>query len=290
MAKPPTVTELRKLARKRGATLRGAESGLMDKAKAQERKLNRYVLNTLIPSLDISNNRVKNTNANLKKINKAGGLKKFIKNVVNLAMFEYYESEFNKISRGTNSYFNRFEPTEAQKTRIFNRGQTLVDGFVDSLFDNNQIVTNIQGTVRNAITTNQPVSELKQLLTEQIKGKDKKLGSLSSFHYQNGYNEFQAYARGLDDEFSRALDLNYAIYAGGEIKTTRDFCDERNGNVYNRETILSWNNLEWQGKKENNNILIDLGGYNCRHDLDWISYQLAKRLNPEIEKSKFDKK
>lgn len=289
MAKPPTVTELRKVARDRSRILRESEKGLLNRTSSLERRLNAYVINSLIPSLEISNNRVKNTNANIKKINKAGGLKKFVKNVVNLAMFDYYESEFNRIAGGTEKYFNNFEPTEAQKKRIFNRGQTLIDGFVDSLFDNNQIVTNIQGTVRNAITTNQPVSQLKQLLTEQIKGKEKKLGSLSSFHYQNGYNEFQAYARGLDDEFSTALSLNYAIYAGGEIKTTRLFCDERNGNVYNRETILSWNSEEWQGKKENNNILIDLGGYNCRHDLDWISFQLAKRLNPEIEKSKFDK-
>ena len=50
----PTITELRKLARKRSAILRASESGLIKKAKSQERKLNKYVLDTLLPSFDIN--------------------------------------------------------------------------------------------------------------------------------------------------------------------------------------------------------------------------------------------
>ena len=131
-----------------------------------------------------------------------------------------------------------------------------------------------------------------QLLTEQIKGKNDKFGVIKSYHYQNGYDKMQNYSRQLDTEFSKALKLNYAIYAGGEIQTTRDFCESRNGNVYNRETILSWNNTPatWAGRKPQNDILIDMGGYNCRHDFDWISYALARRIDPNIEKSEFDTK
>jgi hypothetical protein len=223
------------------------------------------------------------------KINKASKLKQFVKNVINQALFAYYEQQYNGIQTRSDRYFNAFNPTEATVKKVNNRMKTSIDGFIDDLFDNNKIVSDIQATIRSGITTNQRVSDLKNLLSTQIKGREGKFGTLESFHYQNGYNSFQSYARGLDDEFSKVLKLNYAIYAGGEIKTTRHFCEERNGNVYNRETILSWDSLEWQGKKENNNILIDLGGYNCRHDLDWISFQLAKRINPEIEKSKFDK-
>ena len=86
------------------------------------------------------------------------------------------------------------------------------------------------------------------------------------------------------------LNLNYAIYAGGKIKTTREFCLSRSGKVYNRETIEGWNSQEWQGKIEGGDVLIDAGGYNCRHDYDWISYELAKRINKDIQKSTYDKK
>jgi hypothetical protein len=288
---PPTVTELRKKARERAALLRKSEAGLLDKANALQRRLNAYILNYFLPTLEVNdNNTIKNTNANLKKANKAGGLKRFIKNVVNVAMYDYYDQQFKKLTTKTVDYFGPFKPTEAAQKRILNRGETITEGFLNDLFDNNQITTAIQQTIKNGINSNQNKTELKSVLTLQIKGKEGKFGLLENYHYRNGTDELQAYTRTLDEQFSKEAKLNYAIYAGGEIKTTREFCDQRNGKVFNRETILSWNHTpaNWSGRKENNNILIDLGGYNCRHNLDWISYELAKRINPNIEKSKFD--
>lgn len=288
---PPTVTELRKKARERAALLRKSEKGLLDKANALQRRLNAYILNYFLPTLEVNdNNTIKNTNANLKKANKAGGLKRFIKNVVNVAMYDYYDQQFKKLTTKTVDYFGPFNPTEAAQKRILNRGETITEGFLNDLFDNNQITTAIQQTIKNGINSNQNKTELKSVLTLQIKGKEGKFGLLENYHYRNGTDELQAYTRTLDEQFSLEAKLNYAIYAGGEIKTTREFCDQRNGKVFNRETILNWNHTpsNWSGRKENNNILIDLGGYNCRHNLDWISYELAKRINPNIEKSKYD--
>ena len=289
---PPTVTELRKKARERAALLRKSEKGLLSKASAMQRRLNSYVLNYFLPSLQINeNNTRKNTNANLKKANKAGGLKRFIKKVVNVSMFDYYDQQFKKLTNKTVDYFTPFNPTEAAKKRILNRGETITDGFINDLFDNNQVANEIQKTIKKGIISGQNVTQLKSVLTEQIKGKEDKFGLLENYHYRNGTDELQKYTRELDQQFSEAAELNYAIYAGGEIKTTRDFCDQRNGKVFNRETVLSWNTTpaNWSGRKEDNNILVDLGGYNCRHNLDWISYELAKRIDPNIEKSKYDK-
>ena len=285
------MSDLRKIARKRSKYLRDAESGLLSRSDTMQRKLNAYVLNTLVPSLQMRNNQLTNTASNLNKVNKVSGLKRFMKTVVDLAMLEYYEQQFKGINRLSNQYFNKFEPTEATKERIINRGQTITDGFIDELFDNNEIVKSIQNTIRNSIITEQRTTDLKQLLTDQIKGKNDKLGLVSSYHYKNGFDEFQGYSRSLDEQYSKALKLNYAFYAGGKIKTTRDFCQERSGNLYNRETILSWNHTpaNWAGRKPDNNILIDMGGYNCRHDLDWISWELAQQLDPNMERSKFDK-
>ena len=291
MAKP-TITELQKIARKRSAILRKSENGLLARAANMERKLNAYVLGTLFPSLDISGGQVRNTTANLNKINKATGLKKFMKTVVNLEMFRYYDKQFNSLEGATTKYFSPFEPSLAAQKNILKRGSLVVDGFVDSLFDNTDIVSSIQSTVRTAISSEQQTSTLQQLLTDQIKGKKDRLGVVSSFHSKNGKDDFQAYSRSLDDAFSKELNLNYAIYAGGEINSTRDFCEDRNGKVFNRETILSWNHTpaEWQGRKPENDILIDMGGFNCRHDFDWISFALARRIDVNMKRSEFDKK
>ena len=105
---PPTITELQKLARKRGKVLRESEDGLMNKAKSQERKLNNYLLNSFIPSLQIDSvtNTFKATSANLKKVNSATGIKRFIKKVVNTFMNDYYVSQFVKVGKRTNNYFH----------------------------------------------------------------------------------------------------------------------------------------------------------------------------------------
>ena len=67
-------------------------------------------------------------------------------------------------------------------------------------------------------------------------------------------------------------------YRGNEIKTTRCFCRERYGKVYDVEEYKKWGRLEdigecetkrgWAGRNpltNENNILDFLGGYNCRH-------------------------
>ena len=291
MDKPPTITELNKLGNKRRATVKDAQKGLIEKAEKLQRKLNAYILNDLINTLEKDEeNNLKNTSENLKKINKATKLKSFLKNVVNVVLFDFYITEFNKITKQTGKYFAPFGPTPAAIKRIEGRGEIVTEGFLNELFDNNQISRSIQQTISKGITSNQNVTEIKSVLTEQIKGKGDKMGIVQSYHYQNGYNEIKAQARALDNEFSKALNLNYAIYQGGEKSTTRDFCSNRVGGVYTREEILTWNHTPatWAGRMENNDILIDLGGWNCGHKLGWISYELAKRMNPAIEKSKYD--
>ena len=79
------------------------------------------------------------------------------------------------------------------------------------------------------------------------------------------------------------LGLKYAIYQGGLIATSRDFCEERNRECFSEEEIMSWEKLDWEGKPQTGyNALIHCGGYNCRHRLDWVSEQMARRLRPDL--------
>ena len=191
-------------------------------------------------------------------------------------MAKYYTKSFTSLQGLTGSYFNELGAKSSINDRIFNRAEIASNAFIDEIFDNTEIQKSLQATIRNAITSNAPYTASKELITSQIKGTEKKLGLIEGYQYRNGIEEFQTYTRSLDEQFSQELRLNYAIYAGTEIKTTRHFCDSRINNVYNRETINSWNDLQFQGKKDNHIMVIDLGGYNCRHDLNWVSYEVSK--------------
>jgi hypothetical protein len=134
------------------------------------------------------------------------------------------------------------------------------------------------------------LADIKQTFATQLKGTAQKLGIVDNYNLVQLriQDTFSEYDRSTSQQYATQMNLNYFIYNGGEIKTTRDFCEDRNGNVYTREEGIAFNTLDWQGKKAGHNFLVDAGGYNCRHYLDWISYELAKQLRPSIEKSKFD--
>ncbi len=282
---------LNKIARSRGVFVDKSEKGLLARANVLQNRLDSYIIKILVPSLDIKNGKIVNSAANLKRINKISGLKKFINEVINLSMYEYYDKSYRGLETRTTPYFDLLGATGKNDKKVIGNGKISIDGFLNSLFDNNDIARQLQSTIRTAINSNREVSELNTLLTEQIKGKEDKFGIVQNFHYKNGgYDSFQKYTRTLDEGFSKVLNLNYAIYAGGKIKTTREFCLSRSGKVFNRETIEGWNSQQWQGKIEGGDVLIDAGGYNCRHDYDWISYELAKRINKDIQKSTYDKK
>jgi len=60
-------------------------------------------------------------------------------------------------------------------------------------------------------------------------------------------------------------------YAGNLVEKSRDFCIERAGNIYTIEQGKSWNSLDWAGKMVGVDFFIQIGGYFCRHHLEWIN-------------------
>lgn len=57
--------------------------------------------------------------------------------------------------------------------------------------------------------------------------------------------------------------LNYFLYYGNVIETSRQFCIDRAGKVFSEQEIKSWNGMTWRGKS--GPPLTRRGGYNCRH-------------------------
>lgn len=98
------------------------------------------------------------------------------------------------------------------------------------------------------------------------------------------YDIYNQYERVGANEIRKELRLKFAMYEGGEIETTREFCEERNGHIFHESEILGWANIDWEGKNETGyNPLIDLGGYNCRHRLRWVSKEFAALKRPEVK-------
>lgn len=78
------------------------------------------------------------------------------------------------------------------------------------------------------------------------------------------------------------LGIEFFEYVGGEIETTRPFCEHRIGKVFHKREIQQWGegknsgglndikNGTWNGRireTNENSIFTNLGGWNCRHSL-----------------------
>lgn len=88
------------------------------------------------------------------------------------------------------------------------------------------------------------------------------------------------YKRAQGQNLARKYSVKYWRYVGGEIDTTRDFCEMRNRNIYTEDEIRSWAKEEWAGKIKGTteaNIMQVLGGHKCRHDLMPIPESVALR-------------
>ena len=122
-----------------------------------------------------------------------------------------------------------------------------------------------------------------------IAGNDEKMGIWESFYSATDsagssiFDSYQKADRIAQNVFSDELKLNAALYVGGVISGSRKFCKDRNGKVFLRSEIASWQTLEFSGKpKTGYNPFTDLGGYRCRHHLSWILDTTAMRLDKDL--------
>ncbi len=116
------------------------------------------------------------------------------------------------------------------------------------------------------------LSDIRAYLKERIK--DKKIIDRYFNRWTNDI--YSQYQRAAANEVRKKLGFKYAIYQGGLIETSRRFCIERNNKIFSEAEVNSWASLEFKGKPMAYNPIIDCGGYNCRHRLDWVSDEFAE--------------
>jgi len=162
-----------------------------------------------------------------------------------------------------------------------------------------QYLINVVIPQRNSLHSKDIVKELNQIVSNS-KLYGKSLGwDIKDLEFNIQMQCNRMYNKILAEE----LDMKYFIYSGTLLTgmNSRDFCREHNSHVYNVEEAKEW--VRWTPSKAINitefnqqdlNIvppymnypgydpLVDLGGYNCRHHLGFITDGLAKKLRPDI--------
>lgn len=153
------------------------------------------------------------------------------------------------------------------------RGAVKPNGYLDTLIKDTTVKNQIKDFALRSVIGQQGWIESKRQLGTIVSGRMRQ-------YYRNFvYDTYSQVDRATGEVYAEKLGLNFAVYEGGIIKTTRKFCRERNGKVFHRSEIQAFDPPT--AKPPNYNPFTDLGGYGCRHHLNWIPETLAYVMRPD---------
>lgn len=159
---------------------------------------------------------------------------------------------------------------------------TKPNGYLDTLVKSDQVKNTIKQSLMKTVYGQEGYDTARKSLSKMIDGDRDSMGALQKYHRNFTYDLYSQIDRATGKTYADDLGFNFAIYEGGLIETSREFCKEHNGNVYHRSEIEEFNPKV--AKQPDYNPFTDLGGYACRHHLNWIPDSLAKALRPDVVK------
>lgn len=159
---------------------------------------------------------------------------------------------------------------------------TKPNGYLDTLVKADQVKNQLKQSVMKMVYGQEGYDSTRKQLNKLIEGDKDGLGALQKYHRNFTYDLYSQIDRATGKTYADDLGFNFAIYEGGLIETSREFCKEHNGNVYHRTEIAEFDPKV--AKQPDYNPFTDLGGYACRHHLNWIPDSLAKALRPDVVK------
>lgn len=225
-------------------------------------------------------------------------------------IMEDYVVSLSSINELNKEYFSAFAKTkeiinqisETIDKRTFNRlgvetnGTLTKNGYIESLIMDDTIKREVKkltykAIVSDKITKQEYIASVKTL----IKGTPDINGALERHFETFAYDTFTQHDRDVSQQYAKRLGLKYARYAGGLVEDSRPFCVVRNNKVFTSEEISKFGTSQdtyggytnkaegkFRGKPNEYDPVLDCGGYRCRHTLNFISYERAKELRPDL--------
>jgi hypothetical protein len=241
----------------------------------------KILLDYFVDNLDIKGNKIKYTASNIDAVNKIESttsmfgsaltkigeyIVKGIKEILGLTVSDFAKFDTGSIKKSSDV----LETLEKHAATSINQNLNLQIIFADVKKDALALMSKPDGI---------SLSELREQLYDKVVNK----GMAQKYYSRWTHDIYSQYQRVGANQVRKKLGLKYAIYQGGLIESSRPFCEQRNGKVFSEEEIEKWINLNFEGKPDvGYNPIADLGGYNCRHRLDWISEELAKKKRPDL--------
>ena len=185
---------------------------------------------------------------------------------------------FNALVGGKKTIANLSKKVEAyrQLVGISAEGKVISGSFIDHLAEGGNLRTALSNYMQRSVGGQTDYKTFVKGFKDLVKGSKETNGAYERYVGGYAHDTFFAQGRQQDNFFAEQLGLNYFIYVGTEIKTTRPFCRSRHSKTFSREQGEAWDTMDWQGKIEDVPFFDQAGGYNCRHTIRWITDEEAE--------------
>lgn len=172
----------------------------------------------------------------------------------------------------------------SQRIGIDYKTNKVIEGsYIYRLSKMDAIRNQIADYITNSIANNADWKSFQQGMKDIVVGNKNVDGSLVRYSKQYIHDTARQASQTIDNAFADKFGLVYFLYFGDEIETTRPFCRSRFGKVFHRDDVKSWpDDLPYF--QPNYNFFIDRGGYNCRHQIRWITRAEAKAAGYDVTK------
>ena len=284
--------------------------GLESDVTVLQKELLRLILDDYLSEFTYdSNGNIINNSANINRANNIDKVfvqfndsfqKKVIKdysnNILKLTVFskDYFSNldksfkaetldKFPKLQANINASLGiRQKTIDGKKVQVLTK-----NGYLDRLILSEPLKSQLKDYVVNSVTSNISLKDYQRGFKELLTQTDKFDGELVKYYRNYAYDTMNQVDAVSNLYYADQLGLEYFIYEGSLIKTSHPFCCKRAQKVFSRNDVDSWKNdidLIQKSTKEAYKPLIERGRYNCRHNLRYISDDLANEKG--ITKSK----
>lgn len=283
-----------KKANEREKLINGLDTSLESLVKKYQAKLLSSVSEVIDELVTDEEDRLINNTANTSTIGKLDKALDRGDAAAKEAVINSLVNGFSGIVSFNGAYFQEIEPNDIKPVSmsvldavknwlgITKNNDLRKNDYLDTLVKSSVLKNEIKQRTVSAIVSGQGWQQTKKNLSEFIQGNKERLGAMQRYYRNFTYDVFAQVDRKAGEDFSNKLGYQFAIYAGGLIETSRAFCREHNSNVYHISEIQKFKPKE--AIPPNYDPIADLGGYGCRHSLNWIPDSLAVRLRPDAAK------
>lgn len=207
----------------------------------------------------------------------------FYKGVIAITKFNYGYYSLFETNKRLNPISNNVQTFVSQWLGIGKDGIALKNGYLDTIIQNVQVRNDVKDFAMRTVMRQEGWKTAKENLSDLLTGgKLKQTGKMQQYYRNFVYDTFSQVDRAAAKVYADKLGYDFAAYEGGLIKTSRKFCKEHNGKIYHRDEIRKFDPKV--AKQDNYNPFTDLGGYACRHHLNWIPLSLALVMRPDAKK------